>query len=193
MLYSIGTAGILICFSRELGDVLYPNSDTAKYIRLLSPLIPIMYLDTATDAMLKGLGEQNYSMKINVLDALISVIMVWILVPLFGIDGYLISIYVSELFNTVFSMTRLLYITKTPPKIFKWVLQPLFCIIVATHCARCLFLAIPMLNKASAIHATIHCIITALFYFGFLVLTKTVNREELFWSKSLLSFKETSV
>ena len=193
MLYSIGTAGILICFSQELGDVLYPNSDTAKYIRLLSPLIPIMYLDTATDAMLKGLGEQNYSMRINVLDALISVVLVWILVPLFGVDGYLISIYVSELFNTVFSVARLLCITKISPKVFKWVLQPLFCIIGATYCSRFLFSSIPALNKSSAIHATAHCAVTALIYFGFLILTKTVNREELFWSKSLLSFKETTV
>ena len=193
MLYSIGTAGILICFSQELGSILYPNTDTAKYIRLLSPLIPIMYLDTATDAMLKGLDEQNYSMKINVLDALISVILVWIFVPLFGIDGYLISIYVSELFNTVFSVTRLLSISKTPPKIFKWVLQPLFCILVATYSASFLISKIRFLNGVSAMHVTIHCILTALIYFGCLILTKTLNREERFWSKSLLSFKETTV
>ena len=192
MLYSIGTAGILICFSEELGNALYPNTDTAKYIRLLSPLIPIMYLDTATDAMLKGLGEQNYSMVINVLDAMISVLLVWSLVPRFGIDGYLISIYISELFNTVFSVTRLLCITKTPPKVFKWAIQPLLCILAATYAARFLFSAFPNTNGVSSAHIILHCAITALIYFGFLILTKTINREELCWSRSLLCFRETT-
>ena len=193
MIYAVGTAGILICFSEELGAVLYPNTETAKYIRILSPLIPIMYLDTATDAMLKGLGEQNYSMKINVLDALISVILVWILVPLFGIDGYLISIYVSELFNTVFSVTRLLCVTKTPPKILKWVCQPLLCILGATYVARFVFTKIPIFNGVSGFQSFLHCGMTALIYFAFLILTGTINREELFWSKSLLLPKETTV
>ena len=192
MLFSVGTAGILICFSEELGFLLYPNTDTGKYIRLLAPLIPIMYLDTATDAMLKGLGEQNYSMKINVLDALISVVLVWVLVPSFGIEGYLISIYVSELFNTVFSITRLLLVSKTPPKILKWVYQPLLCILAATYTARFLFSKIPMEKSYTCGGSILHCGVTALIYFGFLILTGTINREELFWSKSLLSPKETA-
>ena len=47
-----------------------------------------MYLDTATDAMMKGLGEQVYSMKINVADAAISVLLIALLIPHFGIGGF---------------------------------------------------------------------------------------------------------
>ena len=193
MLFSVGTAGILICFSEELGRLLYPDTDTAKYIRLLAPLIPIMYLDTATDAMLKGLGEQIYSMKINVLDALISVVMVWILVPVFGIEGYLVSIYVSELFNTVFSITRLLCVTGVSVKVLKWVYQPLICIVAATYSARFLFSKLFAFENTSGIGAALHCSVTALIYIVFLILTRTLNREELSWSRSLLLRDKNSI
>ncbi len=187
MLFSVGTAGILICFSGELGAHLYPNSDAGRYIRLLAPLIPIMYLDTATDAMLKGLGEHVYSMKINILDAFISVILVWILTPRYGVNGYLVAIYVSELFNTVFSITRLLSITRVSPKLLKWVYLPLFCILAATHLTRH-FLNLATQNASR--FPILPCIVTVLTYLLFLVVTRTVNREELQWGKSLLALKK---
>ena len=59
MVFSVGTAGILVCFSHELGQLLYPRTDAERYIRILAPLIPIMYLDTATDAMLKEIGRAS--------------------------------------------------------------------------------------------------------------------------------------
>ena len=58
LLFSIGVSGILICFASELGNVLYHSGgDAALYIGLLAPLIPVMYLDSTTDALLKGFGQ----------------------------------------------------------------------------------------------------------------------------------------
>lgn len=186
MLFSVGAAGILICFSEELGILLYPNTDTGRYIRLLAPLIPIMYLDTATDAMLKGLGEQVYSMKINILDALLSVILVWTLIPFYGIDGYIVAIYVSELFNTVFSITKLLCVTKVSAKLLKWVYQPLLCILAATYTSRFLLTYHRSDVTVGTGASVFHCCLAALLYFAFLLLTGTVNREELAWGKTLI-------
>ena len=188
MLFSIGAAGILICFSREFGEVFYPNTDAGSYIRILAPLIPIMYLDTATDAILKGLGEQLYSMKINILDALISVLMVWILVPKFGIKGYLIAIYVSETFNTVFSVTRLLCLSEVSVQLRKWVFRPLICVLMATGISTLLFGFVP-LPFPRGVNLGVHTVATLLIYVLLLILTRTVNREELTWGRSLIMGK----
>lgn len=185
MLFSVGTAGILICFSEELGALLYPNTETAKYIRLLAPLIPIMYLDTATDAMLKGLGEQIYSMKINVMDALISVGLVWLLVPTLGVNGYIITVYVSEMFNTVFSVTKLLSVSQVSAKLLKWVYQPLLCILAATYVSKFFFSAVTLPILSSTANSVLHCALTATVYVGLLILTGTLNREELSWGRGL--------
>ncbi len=140
LVFAIGVAGVLICFSEGVGQALYPATQTGSFIRMLAPLIPIMYIDTATDAMLKGLGEQVYSMKVNIADAAISVILVYLLIPKAGILGYVFTIYFSECFNTVCSVTKLLLITDTPVHLGKWVYKPLLSIVGATtagHLALC--------------------------------------------------------
>ena len=133
LIYSIGTAGIMMCLSGELGKTLFPESDAAKYIALISPLIPIMYLDTSVDAILKGLGHQFYCMVINIIDASLSVILVWILLPRFGIAGYVITVYFTEIVNAALSITKLLIVTKTKVKLFDWIAKPLVCIIATSN------------------------------------------------------------
>lgn len=108
LLFSVGVAGALIYFSKSLGILLYGSEEAAYYIKIISPLIPIMYIDTTVDAMLKGLGYQRYNMVINILDAGISVALVYILLPRYGINGYVPVIFITETFNTVCSITKLL-------------------------------------------------------------------------------------
>ena len=71
-----------------------------------------MYLDTSVDSILKGLGYQLYSMIINIADATMSVILVWILLPKFGIMGYIATVYFTEILNAVLSITKLLLVTR---------------------------------------------------------------------------------
>ncbi len=190
LLFSIGVAGALICFSEELGAALYPNTETGKFIRILAPLIPIMYIDTATDAMMKGLGEQVYSMKINIADALISVILVWLLVPQYGIWGYLVTIYISETFNTVFSITHLLSISHVRVRLFKWVYKPLFCIVGATCTCRLLLMQFKLPITSIGLQVTFHFILVFLLYLTFLLLIGGIDKEDIHWFQTL--FKPTS-
>lgn len=185
LLFSIGVAGILICFSGELGEALYPSTDTGHYIRILAPLIPIMYIDTATDAMMKGLGEQVYSMKINIFDALISVILVWLLVPKYGINGYIFTIYFSELFNTVLSISHLLSINRTRVRLFKWIYKPLFSIVGATSLARLIWMLSGITLPHRGLSVTLHITTAVLLYLVLLRLTGSVDREDLKWVGSL--------
>ncbi len=189
ILFSIGVGGILVCFSSELGALLYPNTAAGHYIRILAPLIPIMYIDTATDAMMKGMGEQLFSMKINIADALISVILVILLIPRYGITGYLIAIYFSELFNTVMSITHLLSIGKPGVRLLKWVYKPLLCIVGAT-CTGRLILARIASGALSGLHVTLHCLLVLLLYIALLFLFGCIDREDRSWVASLF-VKET--
>ncbi len=187
LFFSIGVAGILICFSAEFGEVLYPGTDAGKYIRILAPLIPIMYVDTATDAMMKGLGEQVYSMKINIADALISVILVRLLIPHYGIDGYIFTVYFSEFFNTVCSITHLLTIGKTSVRLVKWVYKPLFCIVLST-CLLRLFWSLPVMQIPSgALSLVLHCASALVLYALLLRLTRGIDREDAQWIRRLFS------
>ncbi|MBO5295403.1 MAG: polysaccharide biosynthesis C-terminal domain-containing protein [Clostridia bacterium] len=188
--FSIGVAGILICFSAEIGDALYPNTDAGRYIRMLAPLIPIMYVDTATDAMMKGLGEQVFSMNVNVIDALISVVLVWILIPRYGILGYLVTIYFSELFNTVLSIHHLLKVSNPPVRLWKWVYKPLLSIVGATALTRILLQLTNLTLPHPTLSITVHCVAVTVLYIGLLILTGCVEKEDAEWLKTLFVRKE---
>lgn len=182
MLFSIGTAGIMICFSKELGQVIYPGTDTALYIRLLAPLIPIMYVDTTVDSMLKGLGDQIYCMAVNILDSLLSVLLVWLLLPRMGISGYVVTIYVTEFVNFSFSVTRLIQKSGMLPRLIKWVSKPLLCIVGATSAARVLFSFVALPSLSSGWRLTVHIVTTVLIYLAFSIATFGIDREDIRWA-----------
>ena len=124
--FSIGVSGIIMCYAYELSMVFYNSAEAYEYIRLFAPLVTIMYLDGAIDGILKGLNEQLHSMKINIADALISVLLVYFLVPHFGVKGYIVAIFVCEIFNCTMSLMRLVKISQPKISIISCVLKPIF-------------------------------------------------------------------
>ena len=181
LVFSIGVSGILLCYSGELGEVLYPGSDAASYIKLLAPLIPVMYLDSTTDAMLKGLGDQFYSMNVNIIDALISVCLVWLLLPRHGIEGYIFIIFAMEVLNFGLSASRLMSRTGLRPQIFKWVFKPTLCTVCATVATHFIFTRLFTLWGSSAAGLVLHIASSALLYVLMLRLTGTLDREDREW------------
>ena len=186
LFFAIGASGIMIAFSEELGLVLYQSTEVAQIIRWLAPLIPVMYLDSATDAMLKGLGEQVYSMKVNIIDSLISVLLVWLLLPRFGIYGYIITIYVTELLNAALSILRLLNIGEMSPCLTAWIVKPVGAIVGATCLTRLLYpcLVSPTAPFPGTVGLVV-LIITVLFlYVTFLLLLGAIQKKDARWLKS---------
>lgn len=142
LFFGIGVAGIFVGFSWEIGEGIYPGTDAADYLAVVAPLIPVMYLDTAVDGMLKGLGEQVHAMKINILDSAACLVLVLLLIPRFGITGYFIVQYVCELLNASLSLCRLLTVTGMRVRILRWVGLPILSVIGVSSIVR-LFSAVP--------------------------------------------------
>lgn len=180
IVFSVGTAGVMGLLSWELGDVIYSGTKAGEYIRALSPLIPIMYLDTTVDAMLKGLGEQLYSMRVNIADSLCSVFLVWILVPKMGINGYVTTIIISELFNASMSVCRLLKVSGMKIRVFKWVIKPILCVVAATCLSNLLFRALSFTANAK-LRLFIHITVCAAIYIALTCAFGVIDKAELRW------------
>lgn len=112
LIYGIGIASILFFFAPTLALSIFHSEDAGSYLRLLAPLTVVMYLDHVSDGMLKGLNKQNYVMKVNIADSLLSVIFAAVLIPLFGIYGFIISVYLCEILNCICSFGMLIRIIK---------------------------------------------------------------------------------
>lgn len=110
--YSSAVALVLFVFADKLGVRIYSSPEAGDYLRLLAPLIPIMYTDMVADGCLKGLGQQLWCMGINLLDALLGVLLVWQVLPAFALKGYICIIYFNECLNFALSIMRLRKVTK---------------------------------------------------------------------------------
>ena len=111
LILSAAAACFALLFSEKLGIVLFSSREAGRFIALLAPLMPIMYLDNVTDGMLRGLGEHMYTMGLNLADSLLSTAAMWLVLPRFALDGYIGILYVSEILNFAFSLRRLSGVT----------------------------------------------------------------------------------
>lgn len=107
LLFSSAVGLFMFVFSDMLGQAVYESAEAGRYIRVIAPLIPIMYTDMSIDGCLKGLGQQVWSMGINILDALLGLGLVWWLLPRYALSAYIFMIYATELVNFAFSLGRL--------------------------------------------------------------------------------------
>lgn len=174
---SLCVCGILFSFSTELGRAVSHNPDVGIYIRLLAPVAPIMYLDTAVDCMLKGLDEQIAVMRYNVYDALVSLAMVWVFLPIMGIKGYILMVCLSELFNFALSFHRLIVVTNFRPDPIELVARPLLCAAIASILVHTAYMAGWLPGGGAVWSALVTAGTTVLLYVPLLWMTGSFRRQ----------------
>ncbi len=97
-------------FAPLISKLVYKTNEAVMYIRILSPLVPVMYIDMITDGMLKGLDQQVNSMRYNIIDSALCVALVYFLLPKYSVKGYIFILYASEIINFYLSFGRLIKI-----------------------------------------------------------------------------------
>lgn len=112
MLYGCLCAGILYLIAKPLCLSLYGSDTAGEYLQLYSLLIPMLYCDAVTDAMIKGLGQQTASVRYNIFTSGLDVVFLFLLLPHYGMEGYFFSFLATHLVNFLLSIRRLLKITK---------------------------------------------------------------------------------
>lgn len=124
-LFSIGVLGAFFFYNKQICFAIYQDFKIANFLKMLSPLILFMYLDGIIDNILKGLNEQLGVMKCNILDLFTSIFFIYFLVPIGGLTGYIIVIYISELLNFGISFYQLKKITHFKINFINWIIKPI--------------------------------------------------------------------
>ena len=117
LVYGITFAGLIFLLAEELCLWLYKNTDAVNFLRAYALLIPMLYCDAITDAMVKGLGQQKICVRYNIFTSALDVAFLYLLLPAYGMKGYYISFLLTHAINFGLSLYRLLKITigKIPP------------------------------------------------------------------------------
>lgn len=118
LLYASAVAVVLFFAAGWISEHIYKTDDVAFYIRILVPLIPVMFSDIVVDGCLKGLGEHVWSMGVNILESAVSVVLVYALLPRFGLGAFIFILYFDEVFNFLLSISRLVQVTRDMDRVF---------------------------------------------------------------------------
>ena len=124
--FGIFCAGVFFTFGSDWGTAFYKSADSGTYLRILAPLVPLLYLDVVVDSLLKGLDEQFNSMKYNFADSLIRVILILLFMRFSGMAAYVAILFFSSIFNAAMSVRRLLKVTQVRIRLLYHVLLPVF-------------------------------------------------------------------
>ena len=170
----------------HLGILIYNDPEPGVYIRILAPIIPLMYLDSVVDGMLKGLNEQLSYLSYNMIDSVIRVFLIFTLLPLCGLKGVIIVIFVSEILNSILSIARLLKVTQLQFQVANWLLKPILSVALPG------FLLLSMGHLGLSFSSSLSKVFFEIFtmticYFALLFLTRCIGREELQWIKGLFT------
>ena len=134
LLGSILIGGLFTVLGRSLGEMLYQDALVGRLLQILGPLTPVMYLDSVVSGMLKGLNQQVHSLWFSVADSAVRIALIYLLLPRFGLTGFLYVMLVSNLLTATLSTTRLLTVSRVRMHWDRWVIRPLVVAIVAGGC-----------------------------------------------------------
>lgn len=122
---------IFLVSGEEIGMLIYKDADVGLLLKWLSPIVPLMYLDSICDGILKGLDRQKFTFHTAILDSSLRIILVLTVLPLFGIKGFIGIMYFSNIFTCFLHVGKLIKISELKiSKLKSFVLPPLIGLIV---------------------------------------------------------------
>ena len=176
LIYGCLFCGLEFLLADTLCASLYKTPEAATYLRLYALLIPMLYCDAITDAMIKGLGQQKASVRYNIITSAMDVAFLYILLPRYGMQGYFFSFLITHLINFVLSIRRLL-------KIVGKIITPGVPILTLLCAWGGIWAACALADKALA------CCAFVLIFGCLLTLFRVVGKEDLLWVKGLVTKK----
>lgn len=95
------------CFlisGRWIGSTIFSNEAAGSFIITLAWICPFLYTNTAFQSIINGLGKTKLTLFINMIGLAIRIVSVYLLIPLFGIKGYLWGLLISQLIVSIASV-----------------------------------------------------------------------------------------
>ena len=183
---SVLVGGLFWQFATPLGDTLYGSREVGFLLRVLAPLVPVMYMESVADGILKGLNEQVRSLWYSLADSALRIGLILWLVPRYGMAGFLFIMLLSNVLTSGLNTRRLCAVARVPFLWGRWLLRPAVCVAVSGYASNALLGYTPLGHLPSTAQMLIGGTITAALYIALLLFSGCVKKEEfhLFHRKS---------
>ena len=172
LIYGCMCGGILFLAAEPLCIRLYKTPEAGEYLRWFAVLAPMLYCDAITDALTKGLGQQKICVRNNIITSALDVILLFILLPHYGMQGYFTSFFITHLLNFALSIGLLV---KLVGKVIP--MQTAFA---------CLLAALGAVIAASFVKSVLACLCFVLLFGALLILLGVIKGADFAWVKGLV-------
>lgn len=174
-LSGILVVSVFISFPEEIGMIVYNNPLVGNMLKTMTFICPFMYLNMVISSMLNALGEQVASFKINIIESILKISIIYYFVPIYGFNAYLFALFITTALNTLMYLFRLLKISCIVFDISNWIFKPLFASILASFIGRYIYKLFLTINNSVIMVLISSIIILSLSYLMFLIIFKSVN------------------
>ena len=107
-----------------LAELLYDSPEAGNYLVILGPAMPLMYLESMVDGAMKGMGEQKAVFRYSMWDSCLRIAGVMLLLPRFGMKGFLFVILLSSCYTCAANTGRLLFSCGMSLRLWRWLGAP---------------------------------------------------------------------
>lgn len=173
MIYGVLVGGIVFLSAQSLCNRLYSNAEAGIWLRRYTLFIPMLYCDALVDAMTKGLGQQRVCVRYNILTNTLDVLLLFLLLPSYGMNGYWFSFFITHLLNFTLSYRRLLKITGIRLSFSRGAL-----------CCMCAVISVGIAQYAPVLPTKL--LIYPILLFSGMVLLGVLGKEDFLWLKGIL-------
>lgn len=174
-LSGILVVSVFICFPNEIGMAVYNDTQVGIMLKIISFVCPFMYLNMVISSMLNALGEQVSSFKINIIESVIKISIIYFFIPIYGFDAYLFALFITTLINTLLYLIRLLQVSCIIFDVSNWIFKPIVAAILSSLASRILFILFLTTASSKIFVLILSILLISLFYLTFLILFKSIN------------------
>lgn len=100
LIIGIISTGLFIIFGNDLGITIFDNKASGAYLVILAWLCPLIYLTTTLGSIINGLGKTHITFVNSVIGTVCKIFFIIVLIPMRGINGYLIALLIGQLIIT---------------------------------------------------------------------------------------------
>lgn len=114
LLIGISSATVFFLSGNMIGNLVFHNKEAGIFLYRLSFLCPLIYLATTLASILNGLDLATHNLMLTVLATGIRLSSILLLVPRYGMHGYIFGLFVSYIFLTLSSCRKLNHVINHP-------------------------------------------------------------------------------
>jgi len=172
---------VFMSFPAKLGNAIYQNNQVGEMLKSLSFLCPFMCIEMVVVGILNGIGEQASSMRYALADSVLRITMIYFLIPISGMRGFMAMMIASNIFTSVLNLAKLLKITSVPFHLNDWVLKPVLAAAASSQIVA-VFMNYGLFGFFSErAELALYILITGIFYFFILLSIGSIRAEDFKW------------